>query len=528
MNLTTYPYPSARRVLCGTRAAVASSQPLASAVGLDILQQGGNAVDAAIAMAIALTVVEPTANGIGGDCFALVWDGALHALNGSGRSPAAMTRDLYGDAIPETGWLTVTVPGAVSAWRRLWKRWGQLPFEKLFAGAIHYAEQGYLVSPVTAQAWQRQAQRFLSCHGAEYQAFQQVFFPQGRAPQAGERWQSPGHAATLRAIAQQGSAAFYRGELAEKMLSFAQTTGGLLSADDLSAHQADWVEPLSTTYRGVTVWEMPPNTQGIAALLALNILAGLDLASVERDSATSFHWQIEAMKLAFADLHAYVGDPETMTLTPTALLSGHYAEQQRSRLQPEQALPCVEPGIPGGGTVYLCTADGDLMVSLIQSNYEGFGSGILIPDTGIALHNRACGFTLAADHANTLAPQKRPFHTIIPGFLSHEDKPWGPFGVMGAQMQPQGHVQMVVNLVDYALNPQAALDAPRWRFLRDNQVWLESGVAADMAATLTSWGHQVTVTPDFHCFGKGQIILRAADGFLAGSEPRADGCALVI
>lgn len=532
VNLSSHSmsYPTTRQALYGSRGAVATSHPLASTAGLEMMLRGGNAVDAALAMAIALTVLEPTANGIGGDAFALVWDGVLHGLNGSGYSPAAMTRDRYPNTeIPQHGWLTVTTPGAVAAWRRLWKRWGQLDFGQLFEPAIRYAEQGFPVSPITAQAWQRAETRLLALQGPEFEPFKAVFFPQGRAPRVGEWWQSPLHAQTLRAIAQQGSAAFYQGELAEKMVAFAEATGGLLTQADLNAQTADWVAPLSTTYRGVTVWEMPPNTQGLAALLALNLLEGYDLTTQPRDSAASLHLQIEAMKLAFADINATVADSEAMTQSIESLLSPDYAQVRRSLIQPQTAIARPEPGIPPSGTVYLCAADGDLMVSMIQSNYNDFGSGILVPETGIVLHNRARGFTLEAGHPNELAPQKRPFHTIIPGFLSRDDQPLGPFGVMGAQMQPQGHVQMVVNLLDYGMTPQAALDAPRWRFLRENHVLLESGTQPEIAATLEAWGHNINLTSAEYNFGKGQIILRnPGGGLVAGSESRADGCAIVI
>ncbi|MEM8639326.1 MAG: gamma-glutamyltransferase family protein [Cyanobacteria bacterium P01_G01_bin.54] len=532
------PYYSAHRPHYGARAAVASSQPLASTAGLEMLFRGGNAVDAAIAMAIALTVLEPTSNGIGGDAFALVWDGVLHGLNGSGRSPAAMERDRYPHGqIPHHGWLTVTVPGAVSAWRRLWKRWGKLPFEALFEPAIRYAEAGFPVGPVTAQAWARAATPMMALQGPEYEPLQQLFFPQGRAPQPGEWWRSPGYAATLRAIAQQGSAAFYQGELAEKIVAFAQQTGGLLTAADLQAQKAEWVAPLSIQYRDVTVWELPPNTQGIAALLALKILEGYTFDpkqnNPQQNSAwarpETLHLQIEAMKLAFADVNAAIADPETMQLDPVALLTPDYIQARRALIQPDVALNQPEPGIPNSGTVYFCAADGELMVSMIQSNYQDFGSGILIPETGILLQNRACGFTLQAGHPNELAPNKRPLHTIIPGFLSRDDEPLGPFGVMGGQMQPQGHLQLVMNLVDYQMNPQSALDLHRWRFLEGQRVLLEAGTSPQTIAALEALGHQVRIPEESFHFGKGQVILRnPGGGLIAGSEPRADGCAIVI
>ncbi|MEP0801340.1 gamma-glutamyltransferase family protein [Funiculus sociatus] len=526
-NLTDYPYSSARRVVMGQQGAVATSQPQAAIAGMEMLLAGGNAVDAAVAMAIALTVVEPTSNGIGSDAFALVWDAQLHGLNASGKSPQTLSPEHFAGMwqIPPLGWLTVTVPGAVSAWRKLWERWGKLPFEQLFAPAIRYAEEGFPVSPETARAWKRAADIYLPLTAPEFQPFKEVFFPSGRAPAVGEIWCSEVHAKTLKAIAQTGGESFYRGELAQAIASFAANTGGILSKSDLAAHQADWVQPISTNYRGVTVWEIPPNTQGIATLIALNILEGYDLSQYPRESASSYHRQIEAMKLAFADIHRYVADSNFMEIPVEYLLDKAYAAQRRSLIG-KNAIALAEPGLPKGGTVYLAAADSELMVSFIQSNYSGFGSGILIPDTGIALQNRASGFTLEAGHPNQVAAAKRPFHTIIPGFLTQENQPLGPFGVMGAPMQPQGHLQVVANLVDYGMNPQAALDAPRWRFIAGNTVLLEQAVSRNIALALAECGHNVQISAEPGMFGKGQIILRRGGVLVAASEPRADGLAL--
>lgn len=528
-NLTEYPYPSGRRVVMGRRCALATSQPLATAAGLEMIWAGGNAVDAAVAMAIALTVVEPTSNGIGSDAFALVWDDKLHGLNGSGRSAQCLTPDHCAgmDALPPLGWLAVTVSGAVSTWRALWEKWGKLPFEQLFAPAIRYAEEGFPVSPETARAWKRAERLYLPLTGPEFQPFKAVFFPHNRAPRAGEIWGSQAHADTLRAIAQSGGDSFYHGDLAQKITQFAADTGGLLTLKDLKTHQPDWVEPISTDYRGLTVWEMPPNTQGAAALIALNILEGFDLARYPRDSIESFHLQIEAMKLAFSDIHHYIADPKFMKVPIEHLLDKTYATERR-RLIGDRALPLADPGIPKGGTVYLAAADQDIMISLIQSNYEGFGSGILVPGTGIALHNRGLGFNLKPGHPNQFGPSKRPFHTIIPGFLSQDGQPLGPFGVMGAPMQPQGHVQMVVNLVDYGMNPQTALDAPRWRFLEGNTVLIEQTVLRSIAMGLSDRGHVVQVSSEVGDFGKGQMVLRQDGALIAASEPRADGIALAV
>jgi gamma-glutamyltranspeptidase/glutathione hydrolase len=526
-NLSDYPYSSARRVVMGKRCAVATSQPLATLAGMEMFWAGGNAVDAALAIAIALTVVEPTSNGIGSDAFALVWDGKLHGLNASGRSPQKLTLEQFAgmDKVPSFGWLPVTVPGAVSAWRSLSERWGKLAFEQLFEPAIRYAEEGFPVSPVTAQAWKRAAALYLPLMAAEFEPFKQVFFPSNRAPATGEKWGSALHAKTLKAITQSGGDSFYHGEIAQQIADFAANTGGFLTTTDLAAHQADWVEPISTEYRDLTVWEIPPNTQGIAALMALNILEGFDIAKYPRESVESYHLQIEAMKLAFADIHRHVTDPQFMEVAVEHLLDKAYAAERR-QLIGEQVISLAQPGLPKGGTVYLAAADGELMVSFIQSNYQGFGSGILIPGTGIGLQNRGVGFTLQAGHPNQVAPGKRSFHTIIPGFLTQGGQPLGPFGVMGGPMQPQGHLQVVVNLADYGMNPQSALDAPRWQFISGNTVLLEQTVPRNVVLALAERGHDIQLSADGGDFGKGQIILRGEGVLVAASEPRGDGLAL--
>lgn len=494
-----------------------------------MLCSGGNAVDAAIAMAITLTVVEPISNGMGSDAFAFVWDGQLHGLNASGKSPQNLPLELFAGLtqMPSIGWLTPTVPGAVSAWQSLSKRWGKLPFEQLFEPAIRYAESGFPVSPEVARAWKDSEQIFLPLEGAEFKPFQAVFFPGHRAPRVGEIWRSPAHAETLRAIASSHGEDFYRGKLAAAIAQFAEQTGGYLTREDLANHQAEWVDPISTNYRGITVWEIPPNTQGIAALMALNILEGFDLGQYPRDSIESFHLQIEAMKLAYADVHRYVADPRFMEVGFEDLLSKSYAATRRQLIQ-ETAIAAPIPGMPKGGTVYLAAADGDLMVSFIQSNFMGFGSGILIPGTGIALQNRASGFSVESGHPNQVAPGKRPYHTIIPSFLTYENQPIGAFGVMGGPMQPQGHLQMVVNLVDYGLNPQAALDAPRWQWLKDDRVLLEQSVAQNIAMGLSDRQHHIQLSANPSGFGRGQMVLRHGEGFVAASEPRADGLAIVL
>ncbi|RMF28502.1 MAG: gamma-glutamyltransferase family protein [Cyanobacteria bacterium J083] len=526
-NLIEYPYPSQRRVILGNQGAVATSQPLATLAGMEMFWAGGNAVDAAIATAIALTVVEPTSNGIGGDAFALVWDGKLHGLNGSGKSPSNLPLEKYKNLtqVPQYGWLSVTVPGVVAAWHSLWQRWGKLPFAQLFNPAIRYAQQGFPVSPVTAQTWQLAAKNYLSLKDKEFKPFQQLFFPRQQAPGVGETWSSLAHSQTLQEIANTEGESFYRGRLAQAIANFAKATGGFITETDLANHRSEWIQPISSQYRGLTVWEIPPHTQGIAALMALNILGELEL-NANRETGIVYHQQIEAMKLAFADLYAQVGDARFMKLSPPDLLSKTYAAQ-RKKLITSQAMTRVLPGLPQGGTVYLATADENLMVSLIQSNYEAFGSGILIPDTGIALHNRGAGFSLQVGHPNQLVANKYPLHTIIPGFLTQGNTPIGAFGVMGAPMQPQGHLQVVSNLVDYGMNPQSALDAPRWRVRQDGSVLVESTVKPKIIADLKARGHEVEIAPP-RMFGKGQIVFRSDKTIIAASEPRADGLALAF
>jgi len=531
MNLNIRTYSSHRTPLVAGNGVVATSHPLAAQAGLAMLQAGGTAVDAAIATAVALTVLEPTSNGIGSDAFAIVWDGQrLHGLNGSGRAPAALTpaaveRAGYND-IPASGWLPVTVPGAPAAWQDLHARFGELPFAQLFAPAIAYAERGYPVAPVVARYWARGVAAASRRSDPMYAGFLPTFAPGGAAPSAGERFASPGHARTLRLIAEHGAADFYSGEIARAIAGFARETGGLLGADDLAAHSSTWVEPISIGYRDHQVWELPPNGQGLAALIALGILDGLDVARTPRDSAVAYHLQIEAMKLAFADAHRYIADPERADVPVGGLLDPAYLARRRALIG--ETARAAEPGDPPrGGTVYLCAADGEgRMVSMIQSNFVGFGSGVVVPGWGIALQNRGSGFTLEPGHPNRLEPGKRPYHTIIPAFLTHGNRPIGPFGVMGGHMQPQGHIQVAINTIDYAMNPQAALDAPRWRVEAD-AVLVELETARHVIEGLAARGHNVRIEAEPGGFGRGQAIWRLASGaYAAGSETRCDGCAV--
>jgi gamma-glutamyltranspeptidase / glutathione hydrolase len=528
LSLTDRPYQTWRTPLLASNGVVATSHPLAAQAGLATLQAGGSAVDAAVATAAALTVLEPTSNGIGGDAFALVWDGGrLHGLNGSGRAPAALTveavRRAGHSAMPAEGWLPVTVPGAPAAWCDLHARWGRLPLAQVLAPAVRYAEEGHPVAPNIARTWGRAVDEMRARHEPMYAGFLPTFAPGGSAPRAGSRFTSPGHARALRLIAATAGRAFYQGEIADALDAWSRATGGLLRGADLAAHTSSWVEPIAHRYRGYSVWEIPPSGQGLAALIALGILDGCDLASLGRDSAGSYHLQIEAMKLAFADAYAYIADPEFVAVPVRGLLDAGYLAERRALIGPTARLPA--PGAPPkGGTVYLCTADRDgQMVSLIQSNYGGFGSGVVLPEWGIALQNRGQGFRLDDDHPNRLEPRKRPFHTIIPAFLSRDGAPVGPFGVMGADMQPQGHAQLVVNTLDYGMHPQAALDAPRWR-VEGAVVHLELATPRHVIEGLAARGHQVRVEPEPAGFGRGQAIWRLPAGaYVAGTEARCDG-----
>jgi gamma-glutamyltranspeptidase/glutathione hydrolase len=532
IDLQSYPFPSQRMPLLAANGIVATSQPLAAQAGLSMLRRGGNAVDAAVATAIALTVLEPTANGIGGDAFALVWDGTrLHGLNGSGRAPAALQasdlRQQGFDEMPVHGWLPVTVPGAPAAWGDLHRRFGRLPLDEVMRPAIQYAAEGYPVSPIVAQSWARAADQFLGLPGPAFSGWETTFAPKGRTPRAGARWKSPFQAQTLQLLASQGVRAFYEGELAEKITAFARESGGLLDMDDLTSHHSSWVEPIRVAYREYEVWEIPPNGQGLAALISLALLAGLDLSAYPQGSEEATHLQIEAMKLAFADAERFIADPEHVAVPVAGLLDPAYIAARRALIGSRALAPHY--GDPSqSGTVYLCTADRDgMMVSYIQSNYQGFGSGIVIPETGISLHNRGANFSLVEGHPNEAAGGKRPYHTIIPGFLTRAGQPVGPFGVMGGFMQPQGHVQVVVGTVDYGLNPQAVLDAPRWRVTGGLNIELEPGFPEQFALSLADRGHNVQLPVQQTNFGRGQIIWQLGDGVLvAGSDRRADGAAV--
>lgn len=521
-----YPYPSRRTPVYANRGMVATSQPLAAQAGLAILRKGGNAIDAAIATAAALTVVEPGSNGIGGDAFALVWyQGKLHGLNSSGPAPRSLSIEALKRAgvneIPKYGWIPVTVPGTPAAWAELSRRFGKLPLTEVLAPAIEYADRGYPIS--AGNYWGRAYEIFKTeLVGETFHEWFHTFTHNGNVPKIGELFRLPDHAKTLTSIAETNAEAFYRGELAERIDRLSRQYGGFLRKEDLEAFRPEWVEPISVNYRGYDIWEIPPNGQGLVTLIALNILKGFDFA--ERDTVDTYHKQLEAMKLAFADGQKYIADPARSHVPIQALLSDAYAEQRR-RLIGRSALEPAPGEPPQGGTVYLCTADADgHMVSFIQSNYMGFGSGLVVPGTGIALHNRGHNFSLDPSHANRLEPGKKPYHTIIPGFITHKDRPVGPFGVMGGFMQPQGHVQVVMNLLDFGLNPQAALDAPRWQWLKGKTVEFEHQTPAHLVQALARRGHDAQWALNSTTFGRGQIIWRLENGVLVGgTEPRTDG-----
>jgi gamma-glutamyltranspeptidase / glutathione hydrolase len=532
------PYPSARQPVFA-RNLVATSHPLAAQAGLRMLAAGGNAVDAAIATAAMMTLVEPCSNGLGSDAFCILWDGQqLHGLNASGRAPQAWTPDYFtrrhsADARqpPARGWDSVTVPGAVSAWAALSERFGRLPFADLLAPAIATAERGYAVPVVVQDKWAAAArvQALVSQPG-----FAETFLPHGRAPQVGELFKLPGAARTLRAIAASRGEAFYRGEVAEAIAAQAQAQGGALTLADLAAHQPEWVQPIGQAYRdGWCLHEIPPNGQGIAALMALGMLQHFDLASLGADSVAAQHLQIEAMKLAFADVYAQVAERSSMRVAPEQLLDPGYLAARARLIDPSRAQSPAAGNPARGGTIYLTAADDrGMMVSFIQSNYMGFGSGVVVPEWGISLQNRGHDFSLLADSPNRVAPGKRPFHTIIPAFLTRHGRPVMSFGVMGGHMQPQGHLQTLVRMIDFGQNPQAACDAPRWRVNQGVSLNVDGHMAAPLVQGLSSLGHQIERLQDSYMdLGAGQFIWRldeglgdvAERGYVAASDPRRDG-----
>jgi gamma-glutamyltranspeptidase / glutathione hydrolase len=527
------------RIPVFARNVVSTSHPLGAQAGLGMLHRGGNAVDAAIAAAAVMTICEPVSNGLGSDAFCILWDGKeLHGLNASGRAPAAWTagyfRAKYGaDARtpPKRGLDSVTVPGAVSSWVALSERFGKLPFADLLAPAINIAERGYLLPPVVQGKWAAPVLELQSLPG-----FAQAFLPFGRAPNVGELFQFKAAARALRLIAATKGEAFYNGEIAAAVEKFSTQNGGSLTAADFAAHRCEWVNPIAKNYREHTLHEIPPNGQGIAALIALGILDKFDIAGMDADGVDSQHLQIEAMKLAFADVYRYVSEPSSMNVTVEQMLDDAYLTS-RARLIDMKRAQEFKAGTPNdphrkGGTIYLTTADeSGMMVSFIQSNYMGFGSGCVEPTFGISLQNRGHGFSLDPASPNVVAPGKRPFHTIIPAFLTKDGQPVMSFGVMGGNMQPQGHLQTLVRMLDYRQNPQMACDAPRWRFNQGLEINVEASMAAATVQALSQRGHQMEVINDsYQDFGAGQFIWRAGDpavhGYVAASDARRDGQAV--
>lgn len=545
---TKFGFSSRRSPVFGLRGMVAASQPLAVAAGLEILSQGGNGADAAIAAAAALNVTEPTSTGLGGDCFALYYEAAtrqVHALNGSGRAPAGLTldrlrREGFLDSpnhteLPPYHPYTITVPGAAAGWCDLVSRFGRLPMDRVLTPAIRLAEDGFPVSPITAYFWQRGAERQLSHSPGGHE-----LTIAGRAPRPGEIFKNPGLAKTLRRLAEGGKSAFYEGEIAEAIAQVVSDSGGCLSVEDLAGHHSTWEQPLSTLYHDIQVWECPPNGQGLAALLALNILEGFDLAELPPLSARRLHLMIEAMRLAFADTRWYVTDPAFHCIPLQELLSREYAAARRKLIDPQRAVLDQKIGTPvsSSDTVYLSVVDGDgNACSFINSNYMGFGTGIVPSGWGFSLQNRGHNFSLDPKHPNALAPGKRPYHTIIPAMATRpgDGSLYASFGVMGGFMQPQGHLQVLIGLVEDGLDPQSALDRPRFCIedgTSGGRVALEAGIPAQAENKLTEMGHPLRRVSGYEraIFGRGQIILRdpQAGALQGGSDPRADGCAMAL
>ncbi len=528
-NPLEYNYASKRNVVYGKKGMVCTSQPLAAQAGLDILKKGGNAIDAAIATAAAMTVLEPTSNGIGGDAFALIWtEGELKGLNASGPAPDAIVpeeiKEKFGSAMPARGWVPVTVPGAPAAWAVMSEKYGKLPFEELMKPAIEYAENGFPLAPNTAILWERAFNDFTKIFKDDYfKHWFETFTPNNKAPKAGEVVYLKDHAKTLKEIGETKAESFYRGALADKIDAFSRETGGYLRKSDLEKFYPEWVKPISTDYRGFRVYEIPPNGHGITALMALNIYENYQKQGAL--NLESYHQQIEAMKLAFVDAQNYVTDPRFMSVSAEQLLSKKYAKQRFDLIHDKALTP--EVGDPTqAGTIYLATADSEgNMVSFIQSNYMGFGSGLVVPNTGIGLHNRGNNFSLDPEKDNFIAPGKKPYHTIIPAFLGKGDKPVGPFGVMGGFMQPQGHFQVVVNTVDLHMNPQQALDAPRWQWVGGKKIEVERDFPYGVTEELARRGHEMSVVTDSIAMGRGQIIWRDEETgvLVGGTEKRADG-----
>ena len=522
-------YPSLR-VPVFARNVVATSQPLAAQAGLRMLALGGNAIDAAIAAAAAITIVEPVSCGLGSDAFAIVWDGqSLHGLNASGYAPSSWDRTYFerrhSGQIPKRGWDSVTVPGVIAGWAALHERFGSLPFADLLAPAIELAEAGHGIATIVQHKWANQVSELANQPG-----FAQAFMPFGRAPQVGERWCFPAAAQTLRRIAETKGRDYYEGETAKALIAHAQNHGGTLSLEDLRDYKVDWVETISQSWGSYQLHEIPPNGQGIAALMALGILRHLGLEGLAPDSLDARHLQIEAMKAAFEDVYRWVADPKAMTQVKASdLLNDDYLAS-RARCVDRHRASAFDHGLPpSGGTIYLSAADAQgRMISFIQSNYMGFGSGIVVPEVGVSLQNRGHGFSMQAGHPNEVKPRHRPFQTIIPGFLMRGSKPQMSFGVMGGNMQPQGHLQTLLRMIQFGQNPQAACDAARWKVNRGLSVDVEASMDPAIIQGLRERGHVLeSIADPYMDFGSGQFIWRMSDdlrdGYVAASDSRRDG-----
>lgn len=528
-NATTYKYNSNRNVVFSNRGMVATGNPMAAQAGIDILKKGGNAIDAAIATAVVLSVVEPTCNGVGGDGFALVWDGKkLHGMNASGKSPELITleeiKSMGYKKIPTEGVIPITVPGQVGGWIELSKKFGKLEFKELFTSAIDYARNGFIVQPLVSKLWGREYDRFKNSidDNTFLDEWFKVFAPNDMPLKAGELFKNPELAKSLEDIALTKGESFYNGVIAEKIDIFMKENKGYLRKKDLEKYKVQWVEPITTEFNNYTVAEIPPNGHGITVLMAINIFKNLSLDE-DINSEESIHKQIESLKLAFSDVKEFIADKDHMRTDVSSLLSDDYSKTRASLIN-ENALDPIYGDPEKGGTVYLATADkfGN-MVSYIQSNYTQFGSGVVIPGTGITMHNRGANFSLDSESDNSLAPNKKPYHTIIPGFLLKDKKAIGPFGVMGAFMQPQGHFQVLLGTLVEGLNPQDALNKPRWQWVGDKNIEVENSFDKEVVKALIKRGHHVTIKEDNTSFGRGEIIWRNKDDvFCGGCEPRTD------
>lgn len=522
-------YSSTRNLVYGANGMVGSSNPYAAQAGLEILKKGGNAIDAAIATAAALTVVEPSGNGIGGDAFAIIsYQGELFALNGSGFAPKLIDVEALrakGDTISLFGVDPVTVPGIPKSWASLSSRFGKLPLIDVLEPAIFLAENGFALAPTVARLIKRY-HRIYSSQREKYPALEnwfKTFCPGEVIPEVGDRIYLKNHAKALRKIGETNADAFYSGEIADAIDGFMKEHGGALTKEDLASFDVEYVDPLSTNYRGFDVWQLPPNTQGLVVLEALNILENFEMTY--KEDVLTYHRQIESIKTAFVDGMKYIGDPKFSDVPVETLIGKSFAKKRFEQINDNTATLPVADEAPGGGTVYLATADNEgNMVSYIQSCYTGFGSGCVVAEYGVCLHNRGGQFTLEKGHANEIMPGKRPYHTIIPGFLSKDGKHLGPFGVMGGPLQPQAHLQVISSLIDFNLSPQDALDAPRWQWLKDNIIEVEPDFPSSIALGLLNKGHQIVYANESIMYGRGQIIIRQDNGvYVGGTESRADG-----